>query len=66
MNRKKERKKKERKCNANKDKKGYKTKMNERTKRKFFFFFALLSFYGISNIFGYLRPNTVYTYIINM
>ena len=26
------------------------------------FWFALLCFYGISNIVGYLMPNTFYTY----
>ena len=28
--------------------------------------FGLVSFYGISNIVGYLMPNAVYTYILNI
>ena len=35
-------------------------------KNEFIGWFGLLWFYGISNIAGYLMPNSVFTYILNI
>ena len=32
----------------------------------FWFWFGLVGFYGISTIVGYLIPNPLYTYILNI